>query len=132
MLGNIKAEYKTYKGTLTDSIQRTYNPLIALFSIIGIFQTLFGTFIALILMGKLDFVNNKKILWMTVIHYGLIFQFGFIFFVCLQASTESTIFAAINDTQISNFYSLDSSSQEYKYDESLVVYSRYLNALAVL
>lgn len=69
---------------------------------------------------------------MSVIHYGLIFQFGFIFFVCLEASTESTIFAGINDTQISNFYSLDSSSQEYKYDESLVVYSRYLIALAIL
>jgi hypothetical protein len=60
MIGNIKQQTKDLYGTVSDTVQRTYNPVLALFSIIGIYQTLLGTFVGLILLGKLGFVNNNK------------------------------------------------------------------------
>jgi hypothetical protein len=116
MIGNIKQQTNDYLGSISDSTMKTYNPVLALFSIIGILQVLFGVFIGVALMEKLPFLNLKKRFWLGVIHYGLLVQFGFVCFICLEASTESTIFAALNDTKISQFSSQDSSSPGYKYN----------------
>lgn len=132
MLGNIKQQTKDYLGSISETTQRTYNPLLAIFSIIGIFQTLLGVFIAVALMGKLPFLETKKRFWLSAIHYGLLAQFGFVCFICLQASTQSTIFAAINDDKISGFDSLSSSASNFKYYESFVIYGRYLSAWAIM
>jgi len=56
MLGNILKQTKDLFGSISDTTYKTYNPLLALFSIIGILQTLFGAFVALALMGKLPFL----------------------------------------------------------------------------
>lgn len=100
MLGNIKQQIKDFSGSITSITEKIYNPVIALFSIIGILQTLFGAFIVLALMGKLPFLEANKRLWLGVVHYGLLVQFGFVCYICLQTSTEATIFTAINDTNI--------------------------------
>jgi hypothetical protein len=46
MLGNILKQTKDLFGSIYDTTYETYNPLLALFSIIGILQTLFGAFVA--------------------------------------------------------------------------------------
>jgi hypothetical protein len=57
MLGNILTQTKDMnKGSISDTTYKTYNPIIALFSIIGILQTLFGAFIGVALLGKLPFI----------------------------------------------------------------------------
>ena len=73
MIGNIKQQIKTYNNGITEIDLKTYDPLLALYSIIGVYQVLLSTFIGLILLDKLQFVNNNKRLWMNLIHYGLIF-----------------------------------------------------------
>jgi hypothetical protein len=100
ILGDLKLQIKDFNGSITDNEQKTYNPTIALFAVIGILQTLFGAFIGVALMGKLPFVEARKLLWLRVVHYGLLVQFGFVCYTCLEASTQATIFAAINDTNI--------------------------------
>lgn len=56
MLGNILKQTKDLNGSISDTTYKTYNPVLALFSIIGILQTLFAAFVAVALMGKLPFL----------------------------------------------------------------------------
>ena len=56
MLGNILKQTKEMNGSISDTTYKTYNPLLALYSTIGILQTLFGAFVAVVLMGKLPVV----------------------------------------------------------------------------
>lgn len=111
MLGNIEAQLG-----YTDVVKQTYNPVLALFAIIGILQACFSTIIVLLLMGKLPFQEARKPLVLRVAHWGFLVQFAFVSFMCLEASTEATIFAVINQSTINN----SSSSEPF------VVYSRYL------
>jgi len=59
-------------------------------------------------------------------------QFGFISYVCLETSSQATIFAAVNDFILSQFYRMSPGDPNFKYYESFVVYSRHLIAWAIM
>ena len=59
-------------------------------------------------------------------------QFGFISYVCLETSSQATIFAAANDSILAQFYRMSPGDPHFKYYESFVVYSRYLIAWAIM
>lgn len=122
MLGNIKAQLD-----YTDIALKTYNPVLALFAIIGILQVCFSTLVVLLLMNKLPLTEARKPLVLRVAHWGFMLQFAFVSFMCLEASTEATIFPAINDDKVNN---RGTSSEAV--NQSFIVYSRYLAGWAVL
>lgn len=131
LLGNIKSKYSNVFGATTVIIDKTYNPLIALYCIIGIFQAIFGTLLTLILLGKADsFTSNKK-LWASIIHIGLMIQLGFTSYLCLNVSSTCTIFAAVNDTFIEAFLQLEKTNPMYKYFQAYYLFSNYVVAWAI-
>lgn len=78
MLGNIKAQLE-----YTEVAKQTYNPVLALFAIIGILQACLSSLVVLLLMGKLPFLAARKPLVLRVAHWGFLVQFAFISFMCL-------------------------------------------------